>query len=172
MLMDAAHFDHLTLALTRVRSRRALVALLAGLGVPRGVARAFSVCLENGNRCGRPSDPECCSGRCVRKRNSHKRFCRPAPGQGTCTIDSDYCASSSLPCGSPKCACFRRPNGASVCADAATRCLSENNCTDDKCRKLLHNKKAFCAKSEVDDCCSGVSGVCVVLCPDPDLPAS
>jgi hypothetical protein len=168
--MDAAQFDRLALSLTRPSTRRSIVAVLGALGLTGLLARDAAACGAIADRCGRPTDPECSSGRCVRKRNSYKRFCRPATGQGICTIDSDSCASSSSSCGTPNCACFRRQNGASVCAGGDTFCGFAGNCTDTKCRELLHNKKAFCAMSQVDACCSGVTGVCVLPCPEPDLP--
>jgi hypothetical protein len=89
--MDAERFDQMTKALTRGWDRRTvlrrtgggvLASVLGLLGAPglteiavRDVT-AQTTCLVFGSPCGRETDPPCCSGRCVRKRGTHKKFCR------------------------------------------------------------------------------------------------
>jgi hypothetical protein len=89
--MEAERFDRMTKALTTRRDRRTvlrrtggrgLASVLALLGAPglRGLAvrdvAAQTTCLVYGSRCGRATDPPCCSGRCQRKPGTHKKVCR------------------------------------------------------------------------------------------------
>jgi len=170
--VDPIRFDRFAIVVGQRSTRRTAVGLLAalslsGLGRSQPAAAATCTLKANGDRCTTGTD--CCSGRCVHKRGTHKKFCRRAPGQGTCTIDFDFCGPVAQDnfCGSPSCSCFRRLNGASVCADTNTHCLSTGNCTNANCRALLGNK-AFCGLSQSDGCCSPQSGVCLIPCPDPD----
>jgi hypothetical protein len=164
--MDSERFDRLALALTRPSTRRTIMAFLCGLGLTGLLTRDAAACDANTVRCA--SNADCCSGRCVRKRGTDRKFCRPAVSQGVCTIDSNYCASEAgtSSCGSPDCNCYRRQNGASVCA-TVSNCAFSGNCTNAKCRALLGNEKAFCAMSQIDGCCNGVTGACVLPCPGP-----
>jgi len=120
--MDAERFDRLALSLRRARTRRSVVALLAGLGLTRRVTRAASVCQENGARCGRATDHICCSGRCVRKHGTHKKFCRRVPSQGICTFASNACVAGGVITGCAKgggseCQCYVTSDGFSFCGD-------------------------------------------------------
>src|SRR5687767_790742 len=124
--MDADRFDRLVLTLTRARTRRSILGLLGVLGLTGLVARdvAAQECAVNGTRCGRATDPDCCSGRCVRKGDTNKKFCRPSPNQGTCTIEQAFCFDTSRkfpPCGSSNslsCNCYVTTAGHSVCGAA------------------------------------------------------
>lgn len=128
--MDQHRFDALITTLaTEPRSRRgalrliasaALAGLLAhaGIGAPAAEAAA---CKQNGRPC--RNGNQCCSGLCTGKRDRKK--CRPAPGQGTCTIETNTCviggqAAVCDPGLTGTCSCFRRPNGAAFCADTTT----------------------------------------------------
>ena len=135
--MDAARFDRLTVTVAHRATRRSALALLSalGLGALREDGTAALVCFSNGVSCLQSDD--CCSGLCKKKRHSHMKFCRAAPGQGICSIAEDYCgsASSTLACGSTECECARRMNGASVCAfPPGLRCAFAGDCTNAKCR--------------------------------------
>jgi hypothetical protein len=126
-LMKQQRFEALVRKLASPSSRRlTLLKIVFAAGVGERMARvgldAASVvaagCLANGKRCARAN--ECCSGMC-RGRKGKKR-CRPAPGQGSCTIDKDACsgagARATCSAGSgADCVCFRRTNGAAFCAD-------------------------------------------------------
>jgi len=139
--MDADRFDRLTITLTRARTRRSLLGLLGALGLTAlasAEARAKHTpgnCLHNGERC--TVGPECCSGRCKRKPGTNKRFCRAAPGQGICTIESDTCrGDSSTACnvaGTAPCFCYVSSRGFSVCGQAPVscfKCTSDAECVD------------------------------------------
>jgi hypothetical protein len=173
--MDPRRFDRLTQTLFTARTRRAtLTTFLTAAGSALGLGallagEALAICLADGASCLQSDD--CCSGLCKKKRHSHKKFCRAAPGQGICMIAEDFCGpTSSLACGSPDCSCARRANGASVCAfPPDLRCAFEGDCTDKKCRTALSNKKAFCGLSDpTSGCCTGQTGVCLLPCENPD----
>jgi hypothetical protein len=170
--MNPTRFDRIAIVVGQRATRRSALGLLAalgltGLGYGKPAAAGTCTLKANGDRC--TTGTECCSGRCVRKRHSHKRFCRAALGQGICSIELDFCGpvAQDTSCGSPSCSCFLRQDGASVCADTNTHCLSEGNCTDANCRALFGNK-AFCGLSPSDGCCSPQIGVCLLPCPTPD----
>jgi hypothetical protein len=137
--MDPTRFDRLAMTLSQRTTRRTAVGLLAALGLA-GLLRveAAAACISRtGARCGRENDLECCSGRCVRKRGTGKKFCRPAPGQGICTINQDVCQSlAGTSCSSEDvgCACRRTTQGYSFCGGGST-CF---NCeTDADCEKRI-----------------------------------
>jgi hypothetical protein len=170
--MDADRFDRLTVAVGHRATRRSAVALLSALGLGALLeGEALADCADDGTRCLQSDD--CCSGLCKRKRHSHKKFCRAAPGQGICTIAEDYCGpTTTVACGTPDCQCARRANGASVCANIPDlRCVFAGDCTNAKCRAALNNKKAFCgASSAANGCCTDQTGVCLLPCASPDSP--
>jgi hypothetical protein len=118
--MDPTRFDRLTMTLSQPRTRRTALGLLAALGLT-GLVRqeAAAACQGGTGRCGRATDLECCSGRCVRKRGTRKKFCRQAPGQGICDIHQDLCGlGRSISCGADadRCVCQRTTQGYSFCA--------------------------------------------------------
>ena len=132
--MDGERFDVLTRRLGATGSRRQLLrgvlgaALGAALGVA-GVREAAAACLENGERCGREGDDQCCSGLCKRKRGTNKKFCRQAPGQGTCTIEQNRCTQgdvAAVKCGASgtDCNCYVTAKGTSFCGAAKTSCFA------------------------------------------------
>jgi hypothetical protein len=173
--VDADRFDRLTIAVAKRTTRRTALALLSGLGLSGLLVQdAQAQCGNNGSRCQKSDD--CCSGRCKRKRGTGKKFCRSAPDQGICTIASDYCPGTFTICGSAQddsiCYCFRRPNGASICAryDPTNKCNFTGECTDAKCRATFatypNGKKAFCGRC--DNCGPTQPGICLLPCDEPD----
>ncbi len=136
--MDGSRFDALTRAVTTIQktSRRQNLKLLAGgvlgvLAVPFWVSGASAVCRSNGIRC--TAGAECCSGVCKKKAGTRKKFCRAAPGQGTCTIEQDICRGmgSGICNGNAQCECHLRSNGASVCTGkgACATCATDGDCS-------------------------------------------
>jgi hypothetical protein len=174
--MDAVRFDHLAVAVAGRTTRRTALALLSGLGLSALLIQdAQAVCKDNGSRCQQSND--CCSGRCIRKPGTSRKFCRAAPDQGICTIALDRCGSTTTVCGSARdnstCYCFLRPNGASVCArfDPTNKCNFSGECTAAKCRAAFaaypNGTKAFCGQCDI--CGSaGQSGICLLPCDNPD----
>ena len=67
--MNTKQFDRFAVALSRRTPRRSLLSLLAALGLTGLVVGevAAQACLADGERCGRATDPACCSGWCKRK---------------------------------------------------------------------------------------------------------
>jgi hypothetical protein len=172
--MDAAHFDRLVLTLTRARTRRSLLSLLGGLGLTGLPARdvAGQMCLANGQRCGGGRGP-CCSGRCVRKRGTTKRFCRQAPGQGNCTIENDACDATTTPldCSASSnvhCLCYVTTRGHSFCSlgGATFTCFACETNADCEQRPAFGQPGDRCVQ------CPGCGGTssgrgCVHECPTP-----
>ena len=180
--MDGHRFDALARRLSTTGSRRAaLRALAAGLVTFRlhwRIAQADHVpCTlkTNGKRCA--SGAECCSGRCVKKRGTKKRFCRKAPGQGTCTVVENICDTQSIECntpGTPQCVCFVAEDGFSFCgrnADIVERCFicdSDADCekrdggqAGDRCVYCGGN---FCTSIPIGNT-NGTA--CISRCPNP-----
>ena len=127
--MDSTRFDRFTVVVGQKATRRAALGLLAASGLTGLVTRDVTAqqCLANGHRCGRATDPPCCSGRCVHKRGTHKRFCRQAPGQGVCGITVGVCFNGSDPCnanGSSTCLCWVTSRGYSFCGDEVKDCFA------------------------------------------------
>ena len=125
--MDASRFDRLAMTVGHRATRRTTLGLLAALGLTGLVSDDAATSCQGGTggRCGRATDLECCSGRCVRKPGTRKRFCRAAPGQGICTILQDKCQSAgSIGCGADadRCTCFRTIQGYSFCG-SGTNCV-------------------------------------------------
>jgi hypothetical protein len=173
--MDPARFDRLAVSISRRTTRRAAIGALVGLGASRLASPsdgAAASCLDDGARC-RPSDPlPCCSGWCKGKRGSRKKTCKSGPNRGVCTVVNDFCAlTGDIGCGNPDCFCFRRPNGASVCASIAGGIYPDkmcsfagSKCSDKACRVALGDKRAFCVLNG-DGCCgAGKTGACVLPC--------
>jgi hypothetical protein len=135
--MDPIRFDRLTMILSHRSTRRTALGLLAALGLTGLVREEAAACSGNTTRCGRATDLECCSGRCVRKRGTRKRYCRQAPDQGICTINQNVCQSAaSTLCSSVDigCQCRRTTQGYSFCGGGST-CF---NCeTDADCEKRV-----------------------------------
>ena len=186
--MDAKHFDSLTRSLLAAGSRRAalrllgapalgrILALLSGLSLTTLLAREVRAqeCSPDGTRCGRATDPECCSGWCKRKRGSRKKFCRAAPGQGICTVEDNICGTGdtrTTTCnatGSATCFCYVTSRGFSFCGQAdAIVCV---NCTSDAdCVNRPGGQAGDrCVPANPPRCCPDVSGqLCVHECPNP-----
>ena len=127
--MDRQRFDALLMSLAdeslprRTVLRLVVAAPLAGLlaRVGAGQRATAASCRQNAKPCDRGN--QCCSGVCRGRRDRKK--CRPAPGQGTCTILKDTCeiggqAAACDPELNATCVCFIRPNGAAFCADPTT----------------------------------------------------
>ena len=165
--MDGERFDRIAKALGTGVGRRGVLrgALGAALGAALGVAgvrEAAAACLENGERCGGDRGT-CCSGRCVRKQNSRKKFCKPAPGQGTCTIESDVCDFNTpqQPCnGDSTCRCAITTSGTSFCAGPRRACA---NCAGNE--KMCVREFGAGARCTRCPTCSGYNGQCVEACP-------
>jgi hypothetical protein len=167
--MDADRFDALTRRLGATDSRRrvlrgtlgaALGGLLAAAGMP-GDAAAQLGGLADGQPC--TSGEECSSGRCKRKRGTRKKFCRHAPGQGTCIADVDACVDSPSTCNNdPSCVCFVTTRGWSVCAVSALTCVACDG--DGDCEQVI-GKGSRCIRC--DDCLVSTGFACVRPCPTP-----
>jgi hypothetical protein len=172
--MDAERFDRLLLALTRARTRRSVLGLLAALGLTGLVARDVVAqdCAANGTHCGRAGDLPCCSGWCKRKRGTSKRFCRQAPGQGICTIEADTCVTGSPNCdaaSSGSCHCWVTSRGFSVCATSSSPdCLACESHADCEKRPGVGQPGDRCVVCQV--LCAGTNNRgCVHRCPNPAI---
>jgi hypothetical protein len=160
--MDPQRFDRLVLALTQTRTRRSLLGLLGALGLT-----TLAACARNGTRCGRDGDLTCCSGRCVRRPGTSKRFCRPAPGQSICTIEEDTCAGSTTFCdeaGLGDCGCHVTSRGHSFCGAAGVSCSVCE--TDADCERLPGGQRGDrCVECLL--CGNSDERGCVRKCPKP-----
>jgi hypothetical protein len=180
--MDGTSFDTLTRQLIATRSRRAAVrAVAAGLVVGglgwRGEAALATPCTlnPNGDRC--TSNGQCCSGHCVRKKGTHKRFCRKAPGQGICTVTENQCSGGSIACnslGTPQCVCWVSESGFSFCgalpADLLDHCFICNSDADCQERPGAQagDRCVYCAISCTDQPTGNSNGTaCISKCPNP-----
>ena len=183
--MDANRFDALTRRLSASGSRRtALRAVAAGvvaaaLGLRGPEEAGAKACSRNRARCGRAGDAPCCSGRCVRKRG--KRLCRPAPGQGICTIEFDRCRAGSDPaqlkdCGAAgggDCHCTVTIAGYSRCSSGSLECV---HCTSDAtCVEWATNNgrpraSTYQCLSCADCSAAGVTTACAPSCENPCQP--
>lgn len=128
--MDGKRFDELMAMLTRgAGSRRGVLSgLTADLlwTVKLGSGARAAPCKQDRRPCANGN--ECCSGLCRGRQG--KKTCRPAPGQGTCTIKKDTCeiGGHAAACGEG-CSCFLRPTGAAFCTDTlAFDCLPCRKC--------------------------------------------
>ena len=171
--MDPTRFDRLTMMLSQRSTRRTALGLLAALGLT-GLVReeAAAACQGGTGRCGRATDLECCSGRCVRKRGTRKRFCRPAPDQGICTINQNVCESvAGTLCSSEDfgCACRRTTQGYSFCG-GGSNCF---NCeTDADCEKRVGGHRGDrCVQCSSNLNCASTNGrACTFPCAAPTTP--
>ena len=152
--MDGRRFDGFTRGLASATGRRQVIKGIAGSAVAgalalvglREAAADHGLCRHDGERC--VTGSECCSGRCVKKKGTTKRFCRPAPGQGTCTTEQDACRGTSAICNNdPNCNCQVRRNGFSVCAKkgACAPCVTDQDCRDTP----GFGPKAMCVRCQV-----------------------
>jgi hypothetical protein len=170
--MEAERFDTLARALSTVRSRRPVLALLSALSLTALVARdVAAACLANGQRCGGGRGP-CCSGRCVRKRDTTKKFCRAAANQGICTIESNYCVNTvSATCdvgNFGECLCLVTRRGFSFCAQNLG--FDCSNCTSDaECANRPQGQPGDRCVQAGTKCCadSDVDWLCAHKCPNP-----
>jgi hypothetical protein len=131
--MDPQRFDRLVLALTQTRTRRSLLGLLGALGLTglRAQEVAGQTCLPNGSRCDpKASSNDCCSGKCSRRR----KRCRPAPGQGICTVESEACGGFDTFCDEEgiNCLCRVTTGGYSFCGEGGTcfACETDTDCEE------------------------------------------
>lgn len=152
--MDPQRFDALLTKLAEEpRSRRGALRIvaataLAGLLARAGQQPAAAVCKQNRKPC--DHGKQCCSGVCRGPRDRKK--CRPAPGQGTCTIEKNACLqgedSAVTGCGTLGTVCFcwvtargasfcgrdfdPAPNGCSDCAAAGRVCVRSGPACNDQ----------------------------------------
>jgi hypothetical protein len=173
--MDAERFDRMTKALPRGRDRRTVLRRTGGvlasvLGLPgapgvtdlavRDVA-AQTTCLVFGSRCGRETDPPCCSGRCVRKRGTHKKFCRK-PKDCPETRCKNYSVDGVrfVPCDigpGTGCMCVLTVEGCRACIDenvCGPACVSTADCGS-------FDPGAVCQMANSGDCLQA----CMKPCP-------
>jgi hypothetical protein len=175
--MDADRFDRLAITFGHRLPRRSVVRLLAALGLTGlGVRDVAAVCLANGLRCG-GGRGTCCSGRCVRKGSTRKKFCRAAPDQGICTTDSDYCETLETSCGDGSgtpCLCFMTLRGESFCASFNSDVTCVSCKTNAECEQLIVGGQRVGKKGDRCLQCSicTLSGgrACVHQCPNPATP--
>jgi hypothetical protein len=116
-------------------------------------------CLKDGDECKRGN--QCCSGLCKGKK------CRRAPGQGTCTIRKDRCKtgdSDASRCAGGDCLCFRRLDGAAVCAGDG-ECF---DCSRDADCVAAFGERFVCVQG--DRRCSCASTACLERCSDEERP--
>jgi hypothetical protein len=166
--MEPQRFDRLVLALTQSRTRRSLLGLLGALGLTALVRdEVLAACAANGTRCGRVGDLACCSGRCVRKSGTNKKFCRAAPGQGICTIESNSCGGTVTLCtgGGISCECYVTSRGFSFCGAIGGPCFACE--TDAACERRVGGQPG----DRCVPCASCGTGnnnrACVSKCPNP-----
>ena len=161
--MDPTRFDRLTMILSQRTTRRTALGLLAALGLT-GLVRQEAAAACPSGRCGRATDLECCSGRCVRKRGTRKRFCRQAPGQGICNIHEAFCGlGRSINCGTDpdRCLCQRTTQGYSFCGGG--RVCVDNCETNADCEKRDGGRRGErCVVAPL--CCPDSSRACVFPC--------
>ena len=151
--MNHRRFDALACAVTRDRSRRSTLRLLAGgvlgglltaLGVPRAEAR-HAGCRHVGKRCRR--DGQCCSGRCKREKCRAPVICSNE-SQNVCGADAVRCGATGT------CFCFVTTTGAFFCGSSN----QVVNCTVDAQCVPIRGAGAVCAP------CAGET-LCVSPCP-------
>jgi hypothetical protein len=129
----------------------------------------------NGKRCA--SGAECCSGRCVKKRGTTKRFCRKAPGQATCTVVENICETQSLACnspGTPQCVCYVAKDGFSFCGrnpeQTPERCFICDSDADCETRDggQAGDRCVYCSGTCTNNPIGNADGTaCISRCPNP-----
>ena len=172
--MDGKQIDTIARAMATRTGRREVVRALAvgalgllGLGAAGPAAARHGDCRHNDAPCRRGN--QCCSGRCIGPSHD-KKTCRPASGQGTCTIEQNSCPGLGdvFACGTESnpaidCRCYVRANGASYCGGSQTWCHACDSDAD--CVGFLGQAEARC----VQDCCPSTTGTaCALPCPNPD----
>jgi hypothetical protein len=167
--MDPTRFDRLTMILSHRRTRRTVLGLLAALGLTGLVRQEVAAACQGGTggRCGRATDLECCSGRCVRKRGTRKRYCRQAPGQGICTIHQDRCqslGSTNCAAGADRCLCHWTTQGYSFCGGGYV-CVDQCETNADCEKRDGGHRGDRCVAAP--GCCPGSSRACARPCPNP-----
>ena len=160
--MDAHRFDTLTRTMAATGSRRWALRGLAGAAAAGalalvGVRGAAAACQVNGTRC--TSGDACCSGLCKKKQGTNKKFCRQAPGQGTCTVEQNVCAGTGGSCNGADCACFVTAAGRSLCGD-----LTAGIDVVTACGECPNGK--VCVRGGGSGC-AGVAFACVKPCAPP-----
>ena len=161
--MEGKRFDDVTRALSAAgaTSRREILKGIAGSAIAgalalvgvRDAAADHGTCRHDGERC--VTGSECCSGRCVKKSGTSKKFCRPAPGQGTCTTDQDACRGTIDSCNNDgRCNCQVRRNGFSVCAlsGECAACLKDQDCEPKYGPGAMCVRCAHCASEDYTGC--------------------
>ena|SRR5215216_3577972 len=165
--MNPTTFDHLATVLGRRTSRRSFVGLVAALSSTRLLVRdvAAAGCSPDGTHCGGSTGVTCCSGLCKRKRGTHKRFCRQAPSQSTCTVERNACVNGpagDCSAGGTTCKCFITTGGRSFCGELLkTRCTVCT--TDGDCTKVT-GKGSACGTNG-PNCCDSTATFCSPPCP-------
>ena len=170
--MDAERFDRLVVAFGRRIPRRSVLGLLASLGLTGLVTRDVvgQGCLANGSRCGRASDPACCSGLCKRKRGSRKKSCRSTPGQSICIQGFQACPGTQHACDASAaftCTCWLTIEGFMFCgASADSPCFPCVTHAD--CENRPNGGQAGDRCVQCTSCGSTVNNrACVHACPNP-----
>jgi len=162
--MDPTRFDRLAIVVGQRTTRRAALGLLAAIGLTGLVhEEAAAACLANGVRCG-AGRGRCCSGWCKRKAGTSRKFCKAAPNQGICTIESNRCNFSGIVCSKSDntCSCYVTPAGRSFCG--SNGCFSQDCSSDADCEPN-HGVGAICIPAGTA-CCGGTKG-CIAACSDP-----
>lgn len=162
-VLDAERFDRMVreCRLLAPGSRRvALRTLIAGAFVgaallPSGAPPAAAACLKNGKTCKRGK--QCCSAICKGPRNG--KTCRPAPSQGTCTIETPRTCvdGGDIECGAG-CTCLQTVSGRPFCGSRSSiGCRACGDC----------DAGDVCVKASI--CCSAFElTACVSPCSVPD----
>ena len=168
--MDADRFDRLTVAVAHRATRRSALALAAAAGLSALlVEEALAACAAIGTRCGRAGDLTCCSGRCVRKSGTNKKFCRRAPGQSICTIENNVCVNQPPNCheiGSPSnCVCWVTSRGFSFCGGNQLTCFGCETNADCEKRPEVGQPGDRCVQCASCDAVNNRG--CVRKCPNP-----
>jgi hypothetical protein len=163
--MDSRHFEAIVRSVgTGATSRRGALRALAGAALGGVLARfgadgvgAQGACLDNGQRCGGERGT-CCSGFCKRRKGTNKRFCKPAAGQGTCTVEQNACLDGSTCNGDASCACSVTAGGQSFCGGVGT-CAA--------CTRNAECEEVTGPGSKCIQCpgCFGVDTACRPQCP-------
>jgi hypothetical protein len=166
--MDGDRFDRLAVALTRAGTRRSVLGLLGALGLTGLRARdvAGQTCLADGARCDpNASSNGCCSGKCSRRRKK----CRPAPGQGICTVEDDHCATATSTCdeaGLGSCHCWVTTRGYIFCGSGSFDCFACE--TDGDCARRPGGQRGDrCVECSWNGCEDTNGRHCHFKCPNP-----
>ncbi len=163
--MDQDRFDALARHAAGNSDRRGMIRAVVGcvlglLVAARGDRAEAAGCRKPGDTCKRRT--QCCSG------VSRNGKCRPAPGQGTCTIRKDTCKLTGGIGEGPKCngvqgcECITTKTGAAFCREiggaACTACDNDQDCA------AAFGLGAKCIRGAAcgDPC--GIGNFCAVPC--------